>query len=156
MKIKPLIPAAVFFFLFAGQALAQTSIKAEVDKTGITTDENIIYKVTVTSLAKKVPGPELPKFEGFYILSQAQSSTISLAKGKKLQSILVYVYILVPKETGKFKIEPSRIKVDGKAYVSGAFEIEVKPGTAKPQGPPSREIPSSPEAGSSQPEQLVL
>ncbi len=157
MKTAYIFLAAFLVFSTAVTAYAQdTEIKAEVDKTSLTADEPLAYKLTVTSLAKKVPGPQPPVFDNFYIVSQAQASTISVEKGK-LRSTLSYTYILIPKEAGKFKIEPSRIKIDGKVFSSAGFEIEVKPGSPKSKpGPSPEETPSLPENTPSESEKVVL
>lgn len=135
MKNIAIILTSVLIFFCAINVFADTAIKAEVDKTSITTDENITYKLTITSTEKDISTPQLPKFEGFNVISQTQSSTVSLVKNN-IQHFLVYVYILAPKDTGKFNIESSQIKIEGKSYSSESFEIEVKQGKAKPQHKP--------------------
>ena len=124
-------------------AYAETSIKAEVDKTSITTDETLTYKIIITSSEKRMPEPQIPKFEGFSVISQAQSSTISFVQAG-IKTILVYAFILAPTDKGKFKIRPSTIKIKNKTYSSDAFEIEVTQGKSKPK-PPSEQKPSLPK-----------
>ncbi len=109
---------------------AETSIKAEVDKTSITTNDTLTYKIIITSSEKTLPQPEAFKFNGFNIISQAQSSTVSLVKSE-VKTILVCAFILMPQSTGKFKIAPAVIKVKNKAISSQAFEIEVTPGPSE-------------------------
>lgn len=125
---------AIFMFSFIAAALAETSIKAEVDKQGISMDETLTYKIVISSSDKKIPAPEAPKFEGFQVVSQAQSSTVSFAKSK-IKSIQVYVFILAPSNIGKFKIGPSSIKIKNRVYSSDEFEIEVTPGKNIPNAP---------------------
>lgn len=132
MKPKFTLAAILFILLASTIAFAQPTIKAEVDKTSITADDNITYKLTVTSTEKKIPEPRLPKFEGFYVLSQVQSSAVSFAKSN-IEATLVYAYVLAPKDAGKFQIEPSQITIKGKTYPSETFEIEVKQGKTKPR-----------------------
>lgn len=133
----------VFGSLFLGSVWAETSIKAEVDKTSITTDETITYKLVITSSDKKLPTPQLPKFEDFSVLSQAQSQTMSLVKSN-VKTILVYTFILMPVNIGKFKIESSSIKIKNEIYSTDAFEIEVRQGKTRPTIP-KEEKPSLPE-----------
>jgi len=121
---------------------AQTVVKAEVDKQSITTDDTITYKLTVTSSEKNIPAPKIPKFDNFVVLSQAQSSQISLAKGD-LKTFVVYAFVLAPASVGKFKIEPSTVKIAKQDYSSESFEIEVKQGKRQPQ--PKESKPVSPE-----------
>ena len=115
-------------------AYANIEIKAEVDKQKLSTDELLTYKLTVLSAQKSTPAPQVPNFTGFNIISQAQSNTVSFAKSK-FQNIIVYAFILSPKEAGKFKIEPSQIKLQGQTYQAEAFEIEVTAVEAKPALP---------------------
>jgi hypothetical protein len=132
---KAVVLSLIFILLFIAAALAETTIKSEVDKAALSTDEVLTYKLTITTLAKNVPYASLPKFEGFYIISQAQSSAISFEQGVA-KSNLVYTFILAPQNTGKFKIELSKITIEGKSYSSQEFEIEVTQGKTKPKTPP--------------------
>ncbi|MBM3255811.1 MAG: protein BatD [Candidatus Omnitrophica bacterium] len=113
-------------FVFLKAALAQTEIKAEVDKNSLTTDEVLTYKVVVTSSEKELPAPDFPEFRGFEVVSQARSSTVSFVKAGA-KSILVYAFILLPIDKGRIEIPPSSIKVKGEEYLSPSFEIEVMP-----------------------------
>ena len=133
----------VSLFLFVTFAWAETSIKAEVDKTNITIDEALTYKLIISSSDKKLPPPQLPKFYGFSVLSQARSQTMSLIKSN-VKTILVYAFILAPINIGKFKIESSSIKIKNEAYSTDAFEIEVSQGKTRP-AVPQEEKPSLPE-----------
>lgn len=141
MKKKVIISILIFIFLFTTTAFAQNlSLKAEIDKTSVTTDETLTYKLTITSTEKQLPQPALPKFEGFSVLSSTQTSNISISTGK-LNTSLVYVFVLVPIDIGKFKIEASEIKIKGKVYSSEEFEIEVTQGKIKPKTKPKLEPP---------------
>ncbi len=117
---------------------AETTIKAEVDKTILTQDENITYKLIITSSEKQVPQPQVAGFENFEVISQAQSSTISFVKGAA-STILVYAFILAPKDAGKLKIGPSSIRIKDKTYSTDSFEVEVK--AILPEEKPEQSIP---------------
>ena len=137
-----------FLFLFKAFVFAQISIKAEVDKKSITTDENITYKITITSAQKNIPEPKIPEFKGFNILSSAQSSTVSFIESG-VKAMLVYAFILAPAQTGKLKIDPVIIKIKNETYSSDTLEIEVRQGKTQPKPKPEQQ-PSLPEE--SQPE----
>lgn len=125
---------------FIATAFAQTSIKAEVNKTSITTDETLTYKIIITSTEKNIPQPQIPKFTGFNVVSEARSSTFSYLKdGPK--TILVFAFVLAPADIGKFEIEPSLIKIKDRTYSADAFEIEVTQDKAKPKAPQEPEEP---------------
>ena len=124
----------VFLFLFAAsKAFAEIKIKAELDKTGITTDEIITYKLTVSSSEKKLPAPKFAQFSGFNIVSSLQSSNISFSQGS-MRSVITYSFVLAPTAAGIFKIPPSHIDFNNRRYESEDFEIEVKKGS-KPVAP---------------------
>jgi len=110
----------------------ENPIKARVDKVTITTDDNITYELVITSTEKKISQLELSKFEGFDVISQAQSSSISFVEGKT-KTVLEYAFVLAPKDTGKLKIAPSKVKIQGKTYSTDSFEIEVTQGKIKPK-----------------------
>ena len=131
----------LFVFLAASQVFAQTALKAEVDKKEITTDELLTYKLILSTSEKRVSLPSLPKFNGFIVISQAESSTVSFLKNGA-RTILVYAFILAPKEPGKFTIEPGTLKLKNSLISSESFEIEVKPGKLKPQPQPEEKLPT--------------
>ena len=151
MKNKLILYGVFSVLLCSTSAFAETTIKAEVDKPRITTDEALTYKLTVSSAEKNIPQPQVPGFEGFAVISQAQSSTISfMQRGPK--AILIFIYILAPLNTGKFTIRPSQIKIQGKTYTSEAFEIEVLQGKGEPQPQPERHLPPSKGTETGQPQ----
>lgn len=139
--MKKIIILSLIFASFISEAFAQTSLKAEVDKTSLTIDEAITYKLIITSLEKNIPAPKLPKFTGFKVIASTQSSSVTFTKGN-LKTSVVYAYVLLPTGIGKFKIEPSTIKIKNETFSTGIFEIEVKQG--KPKLEPE-EKPSIPE-----------
>lgn len=137
---KILILSTVFIFLCMATASAQTSLKAEVDKTSLSIDEALTYKLTITSLEKNIPTPQLPKFTGLKVIASTQSSSMVFSKGS-VKSVVVYVFVLAPTQTGKFKIEPSTIKIKNEAFSTGDFEIHVKQGRLKPRAEPRQKTP---------------
>ena len=142
---KIILFSLIFVLSLTLFAYAQTTLKAEVDKLKITTDDMLTYKLVITSLQSNIPASQLPKFEGFNILSQARSSTASLLKNAA-STIIVYTYILNPKEKGKLAIEPSTLKIKNSTISSEAFEIEVLEGKNKLKSPPEKFQPQSDKA----------
>lgn len=145
-----IIIAIIFLTLLVTRVFAETSIKAQVDKNIITTDETLTYKITISSSKETLPSPVIPKFDDFKVISSSQSSTISFIKSS-IQTQVAYEFILVPAGTGKFKIEPSRIKINNQTYSTVAFEIEVRLGKFKPKIEPQQK-PSLPIPKESRPE----
>ena len=153
MKTKLCLLLAVLILFCPVLALAQTQIKAEVDKVKLSTDEALVYKVVVTSSETRLPPVQPPKFLGFRIVSQANSSTMSFTKGQ-IKTILVYAFILSPVQTGKIKIDPSNIKMGDKLYTTQSFEIEVSQGKQSPLPPQEKKLlpPGSIPPGSEEPQ----
>jgi len=141
MKLKFFLTLAVLL-LMIHPALAQVTIKAEVNKFKISTDETLTYKLIIVSSEANLAQPQIPKFSGFNILSQSQSTTLSLEKNG-LKTSLIYEFILSPVSAGKLKIDPSTIKIANQLLSSEAFEIEVTQGKATPKilPPPESEEP---------------
>jgi len=155
MKNSAVVVIILSILFSAASVYAQTTIKAEVDKTSITTDEVITYKLTIISTDKNVSGSELPKFEGFSIISQVQSSKVSLTNNE-IKNTIAFTYTLAPNEIGIFKIEPARIKIKGGILSSEAFEIEVKEGRVKPQPEEEPPLPEEAQPESEQPLKIIL
>lgn len=148
---KVTIIALMFVLVFFGTLFAQGSIKSEVDKTKISTNETVTYKITISS-KEGVPKLKLPSFEGFDVVSSAQSSSISFGQ-KNAESRITYVLVLAPNKTGKIHIEPSSISVQGKDYASDSFDIEVT-GSSLPT--PEDNIPLPEDGSSNQEDQTTL
>lgn len=143
MTGKIIIITFILFFVSFIRVFADTDIKAEVDKTSITIDQTLTYKITITSTEQNIPSPQLPKFKDFDVISKAQSSNFSLA-ANKVKTVLVYAFVLAPTRTGKFTIEPASVKVKKDTYSSESFEIEARQGKSKPRAP-QKERPSLPQ-----------
>jgi hypothetical protein len=158
MKSRILL-VALFILILPLAAIAETTIKAEVEKSKITTDEVLTYKVIVASTESGFAAPVFPKFTGFAVISQAQSSTVSFMRGG-VKTILVYAFILAPTTTGKLKIDPASVNVKGQAISSESINIEVIQGKRKPQPlpTPQKKKPSLPQQvpGSPQEPQYTL
>jgi hypothetical protein len=143
MKIKFLVIIILLIFIPVVSAFAEITIKAEVDKITLSTDDTLTYKLTITT-EKNIAAPKLPKFDGFEVITQVQSSTMSIAKNE-MESTVVFEFVLAPQDAGKCKIEPSTLKAKGQTYSSDAFEIEVTQGKQKPQPPQEKARPESEE-----------
>ena len=140
MKMRYVILTAFLAWCLPQLVCAQTTIKANVDQTHVTTDDTISYTLTITSSDKSIPQPRIPSFDHFSVISQEQSNSISFGRGG-MKTSLVYLYYLVPLETGTFTIEPAQIKIKSQVYKSGEFTIEVKPGALQQKQAPQEEAP---------------
>jgi len=133
-----------FSLLFVSVLFAEVSLRCEVDKKNISTDEELVYKLIVNSSEKNIPAPKPPAFKEFDVISQAQSSTVVFTAGS-VKNLLVCTYILLPLQPGKFKIEPSTVTIEGETYKSEEIEIEVLPGARRPDNQPQKNVKPFPE-----------
>ena len=130
--------AVAAVFLFTGSGFGKDlAFKAEVDKVKLAATEVLTYKLTVDSTLKDIPKPSFPDFSGFNVISEANTSHISVSGGTKNVS-LGYVFMLRPTEAGTFTIKPAELKIGDKIYSSAEFKIEV--------GPPGTETGVMPKA----------
>lgn len=152
--IKKCILTVIVSAVFLSHAFAETTIKAEINKKEITTDEFLTYKITIVSDDKKVPSPALPKTEGFSVISKLQSTSITFSQGRSKNTV-VFVFMLAPLKAGELEIGPSTIDVNGKAMASESFKVKVKKGKLSPKIVPEHK-PSKPGIPASEEDQITL
>jgi len=141
MKAK-FILCLIVFLLAASSAFCETTINSDVDKTTLSVGEELVFKVTVISSERQVSAPKIENFEGFVILSQAESSTVTFDQGGG-KSMLVYVYVLTPVHEGTLKIKPVTITVKNKTYATEALSITVNPEIKNSKKPPVENNPDT-------------
>jgi uncharacterized membrane protein len=96
------------------------------------------FEVTYTITAQP-SGFKPPEFKNFNLIggpSTSSSSSVQFINGKVIQnSTYSYTYYFTANSPGAFAVEPAKATVDGKAYLSNAFSVEVV-GNAKQGGNP--------------------
>ncbi|RKY31829.1 MAG: hypothetical protein DRP74_03960 [Candidatus Omnitrophota bacterium] len=137
--MKNIVLLIALIFIFSKTAFAEVSIKAEVDKTVLTTDDLLNYKLTVSSQERSMLTPKLAEFSGLSIVSHGHSSNISFTK-TGIKTVVVYSFVLSCPKAGEYKIKPASIEVRGKNYFSEEFLVIVKEGQNQPEKLPE-EIP---------------
>ncbi|MFC1675131.1 BatD family protein [Candidatus Omnitrophota bacterium] len=146
MKPRVGILITAFICLSAVFAFAETKVEAQVDKDTLSTDELLTYKLVVTTSEKKLASLAVASFDGFKVVSKAQSSTVSFAKGKA-RSVYVYVFMLSAQKTGKLTIGASCVEAGGKKYSAESFKIRVTKGKVK--------VPKAPDKKSKEPQYIL-
>ncbi|MFA5090919.1 MAG: BatD family protein [Candidatus Omnitrophota bacterium] len=138
--MKRYILGVIFLLILLGPVYAEISIKAEVDKVSIPSNGKVTYKLTVTTSEAHLPVVQIPTFGGFNIISRGDSTAVTFARGQR-KTTLVSLFVLSPKSTGKFKIEPSvvKLKLRPTANKSEGFEIEVTAAESDEEGMSSAE-----------------
>ena len=116
-------------------------VAAHVDKTEVPVGGILMYSVSIAGAAVRPPAV-LASFEGFKIVSQAQSESVQVHSGKTA-TLLTLRYALMPTASGKQVLGSVRVEYQGKTYKTNPIEITVLPGQAPAE--PSEK--SSPDRG---------
>lgn len=141
------------FLASATAARAQVTINAEVNKTQVTLDDQIVLAVTVAGPQASLPDPEMPVLSNFSLYSSGHNQSLSFVNGR-VASSKVHTFVLVPRFVGKGEIGPIAVTAEGKKVQTEPIEIQVLPPGASapgpaPQAPAGRGGPS-PRAGPSE------
>ena len=135
LYLPPVIPG------LGGLARAQSSpITAQVDRTTLAVDEQLLLTVTVAGEFLDIPAPDLSQLEGFTVVGSSTSTQVSIINGK-FTSQGIFLYRLQPLQEGSLAIAPISINVDGQIYQTQPINIEVAAGGA-PASPPAENVPS--------------
>jgi hypothetical protein len=129
--------------VYAQSSTSQAVLHAEIDRNNITTDDTIILTVTVDMFESGLSSPQLPALDGFQIVSQNNSSQISMVNGDMtVQEI--YQYYLRPENVGNIIIDPITLTIHGTVYSTEPIIVNVSQGTGKLNPPPKPSSPSFP------------
>lgn len=133
--------------LLAAPAAAQVQINAEVDKTAVALDDQIVMSVTVAGPQASLPDPQIPPMQNFSVYSRGRSQSISFINGQ-VESTIVHTFVLVPRFVGRGSIPPISVTVDGKTASTQPIEVAVeKPGTPTGSSPARAAPGRAPAAG---------
>ena len=123
---KTLVLSSVLLWFGTLNLKAQeVEVKAEVNSTSITLDEDIKLTVYVNAPTTKIETPQMPSLPNFNIYSAGQSRQVSLINGK-VSAMMQYSYVLTPRFAGKTTIEPFVVNVAGQNYSTEPIEVEVE------------------------------
>lgn len=112
-------------------ALAQSSspISAKVDRTILSTNEQVTLTVTVAGDFLDIPSPDMSQITDFVIVESSASTQVSIINGD-LTTQGVFVYRLQPLKEGGLIIGSISINMDGQVYQTSPIEIRVVSGPA--------------------------
>ena len=120
-------------------ASAQPTVRAEIDKTSLSTDDTLLLTIIVTGDFQRLSPPTLPAFEGFDVVGTSYSSATSLVNGRRSFEGR-YLYQLRPIQLGRLTIDPVEVTIDGQSFRTEPLPVEVLPGSL-PTPPPGAEGP---------------
>ncbi len=124
----------IFCWLFVVTAVAQTPVTVTLDRTTLTTDDQLRVGVTIDGQINDLPTP--PDFDGFNFLGRTQSSQTTIINGD-MQSLITVIYTLRPVLTGTLTIGAFEMIVDGIPITTEPQTVAVTQGT---QSVPSANI----------------
>ena len=108
-------------------AEAQVNFKASAPATVVEGDQFRLSYI-LNEDGKDLRLPDIPDFDILFGPSTSTSFSQRTVNGKTTsERSVTYTYILVPKKTGIFTIEPASINVKGSNYQSNSLTIEVLP-----------------------------
>jgi hypothetical protein len=128
-----------------GVTLAQSPITVQVDRTTLSTDEQLLLTVTISGEFASIPRPDLSDLVDFAVVSSSTSSQIGIINGE-ITSQGIFSYHLQPLREGKLVIPSLSVIIDGQTYQTEPIDIEVAAGltpTLPAAPPPGVEAPSA-------------
>ncbi|NJN94351.1 MAG: protein BatD [Anaerolineales bacterium] len=141
------ITAFLLTLIFSGGrtplALAQDQvpITATVDRTILSTKEQLTLTVTVTGDFLDIPNPDLTQLTDFVVVNSSTSTQVSIINGD-LTTQGVFIYTLQPLREGGLVISPVIINLNGQIYQTEPIDIRVVTSSAPlptPTVPPAVE-----------------
>ncbi|MDD5629146.1 MAG: BatD family protein, partial [Elusimicrobia bacterium] len=137
----------------ASRALGQLSVTAEVNKTQVALDDQVVLAVTISGPQASLPDPQLPSLPNFSVYSSGRSQNISFVNGR-VSSSVTHTFVLVPRAVGKGLIPPITVSAQGATAHTEPMELQVMPPSsgvppapAAPAAPSQAQRRSGPSAG---------
>jgi hypothetical protein len=131
---KPITNLSLFTLLLVllpSVGLADTSVKATIDRTNVPVGEEILLKITVQSDEETVDSPRFEELTAFDIISSGSSKNLQWINGQTSVSF-TYQYRLRARDEGEFTIGPATVRAGGKEYRTRAFKVRVTPARTQP------------------------
>lgn len=135
------VAAGLGVMVLSRVVLAQAPVTAELDRTAISTDEQVTLTVTVAGNLLDIPVPNLSALTDFRVVGSSQSTQVSIINGR-LSSQGRFVYRLQPLKEGMLTIPPVSIELDGQTYQTDPLTVEVVAGSS-PAAPPGEDLPQA-------------
>lgn len=146
-RAKPLLVGMITILLLGvivWPVFAQTPsvIRADVDRTSLSTDELLVLTIIIDTTAGALSSPNIPPLDGFEILSRSSGNQISIINGD-MSMVETHTYMLHPIGAGELTIDPITVNHNGQVYATHPITIQVSQGTGQAQ-PPQNTAPTRP------------
>ena len=110
-------------------------IRAEVDRTSLSTDETLVLTITIDAANGRPTQPALPPLAGFAIVGQSSGTSIQIINGD-MTTQMTYQYRLQPTQAGDLVIDPISTTLNGQTYSTDPITISVAQGSGATQAAP--------------------
>jgi len=130
--VRVILLTPILAALAAAPARAVVTVAAELSRSRVAVDDQLVLSVTVTADQSSLPAPQLPPMPSFSLYESGRSQSLSFVNGKMSASV-VYTYVLAPRAVGTFTIPP--IRAPGAAKSTDPIDIEVFKGAPPPAAP---------------------
>lgn len=111
----------------AGAQGGDISFTATVDRTTISTDDQLTLTLTLQGPVQNVPEPRLSSMDGFEVYSSSRSQNISIINNQ-ISTSVGFTYIMRPTKAGQFTIGPAEVTIAGQTYTTDPITIDVVQG----------------------------
>lgn len=121
-----------FAFSYAAADLNGISMTASVNKTSLTTEDELKLTVTVNGMANDVM-PQLPSLPAFNVYASAATKEIN-----NFHAVSTFEYIMLPRFAGKTSIGPVTLHYGNKTYQTQPIEVTVYRPSQAPAPAPTK------------------
>lgn len=127
--------SAVLVVAGAARNAGALEVRAWVDKTEATLEDQIFLTVSISGQRRLGSEPTLPPLPDFSAAKGGTSSRTEIVSGSIRTSVEV-AYLLTPRRVGTFTIGPISIEEKGRAYQSQPLSVRILPAASGTEGRP--------------------
>ena len=124
MKKLLLALAIGMALLLPVQAAADISVSLTLDRREAAPSDTLRLVVSVSGARQSDAPPVIQGLDLFHVSPGGSSSRVEIVNGR-ITSGIDYTYYISPKRSGKFKIGPARVEVDGRSFQSNTVSLTV-------------------------------
>ena len=134
-RFVALLSACLLSFGLSARALAEVSLRAEIEPNTIEVGEAASLSVTVEGASRVGAKPSVPAVPGLEIQSRGQSSNLSIVNGRMSQSVS-FQYVVFATKAGSYTIGPIELRDGNKVAQADPVALSVvRAGATSPGSP---------------------
>jgi len=104
-------------------ALAQPTVRVEVDQNTVALDETFTMTVEIRG-GSALTTPEIPPLGNFDVVGRSTANSVEIVNGEMSVS-KTFTYVLSPRRVGEFQIGPVKVYIEGQEYSAGPVRVRV-------------------------------